>query len=188
MTTKEKILKQTYKLYQTNGFNNVTINDICTSANITKPTFYSYFKNKEDTITHLYDDITKEITENVPQLILADNYYEQILLCFNTLIKQSMEIGFDIISQMFKINLDNDHGSYDFQEKFSQICIAITKRGQEANQFHNRSNPFELYKALSYAFTGYEVMWCIKDGDFDFEDEVKKAIQTIYMVDASLYK
>ena len=29
MTTKDKILKQTYKLYQEKGFNNVTIQDIC---------------------------------------------------------------------------------------------------------------------------------------------------------------
>ena len=57
MTTKDKILKQTYKLYQEKGFNNVTIQDICKKTNITKPTFYKYFKNKEDTIIHLYDDM-----------------------------------------------------------------------------------------------------------------------------------
>lgn len=188
MATKDKILKQTYKLYQEKGFNNVTIQDICKKTNITKPTFYKYFKNKEDTIIHLYDDITKEISSNVPQLILANNYYEQLLLCFLSLVKQSQDIGFDIIGQMFKINLDNDQGSFDFRDDFSAICIAITKKGQEADQFLNKQNPYDLYKTLSYAFTGFEMMWCIKKGDFDFETEVKNAIQTIYQVDKKLYK
>ena len=183
-----EILKQTYKLYQEKGFNNVTIQDICKKTNITKPTFYKYFKNKEDTIIHLYDDITKEISSNVPQLILANNYYEQLLLCFLSLVKQSQDIGFDIIGQMFKINLDNDQGSFDFRDDFSAICIAITKKGQEADQFLNKRNPYDLYKTLSYAFIGFEMMWCIKKGDFDFETEVKNAIQTIYQVDKKLYK
>ncbi|MFQ6793877.1 MAG: TetR/AcrR family transcriptional regulator [Thomasclavelia sp.] len=188
MKTKDKILKQAYKLYQTNGFNNVTIQDICKQSKITKPTFYKYFKNKEDTIIHLYDDITKEISSNVPGLILADNYYEQLLLCFLSLVEQSKNAGFDIIGQMFKINLDQDQGSFDFRDDFSAICLAITKKGQEANQFLNTSNPYDLYKCLSYAFTGFEVMWCLKKGDFDFEGEIKKAIQTIYQVDEYLYK
>ena len=188
MTTKEKILKQSYKQYQKKGFNNVTIQDICQESNITKPTFYKYFKNKEETIINLYDNITQEISNNVPKLILANNYYEQILLCFLSLVKQSQEAGFDIISQMFKINIDNDQGSFDFRNDFSEICLAITKKGQEANQFLNKSNAYDLYINLSYAFTGFETMWCIKKGKFDFEEAITKAIQTIYMVDENLYK
>ena len=110
------------------------------------------------------------------------------MLCFLSLVKQSQDIGFDIIGQMFKINLDNDQGSFDFRDDFSAICIAITKKGQEADQFLNKRNPYDLYKTLSYAFTGFEMMWCIKKGDFDFETEVKNAIQTIYQVDKKLYK
>jgi len=187
MDTKAKILEQAWNLYRRRGFSHVTVNEICTASEITKPTFYNYFKNKEDTITHIYDDITEGIVGDVPQLILAANYYEQLRLCFQSLVKQSADIGVEIISQMFRINLEDDLGSFDFRERFSAVCIAITQRGQEAGQFFNTGKPRDLYEALCYAFSGYEVTWCIKNGDFDFEKEMDRAIQTIYMVDPKLY-
>lgn len=186
MDIRDTILNKAHILYQEKGYSNVTINDICELSNISKPTFYSYFKNKEDTIIHIYDIITAEIVNDVPKLILARNCYEQLLLCFDSLIQQSVAIGYDLISQMFRINLDEDKGSYDFQARFSEVCIAITKRGQEKGEFRNTSNAKELYQVLCYAFTGYEVTWCIKNGQFDFSEQVKKAIQMIYMVDETL--
>ncbi len=183
MDTKKRIQNTAQKLYQENGFSTVTINDICSACHITKPTFYKYFKNKEDTIAHIYDDVTTNIIENVHELILADNYAEQLWLCFSSLIKQSVEIGHDIISQMFRINLEHDLGSFDFIEKFSAVCIAITQKGQEAGQFRNPAPAKDLYQALCYAFTGYQVMWCIKDGQFDFVEEIRKAIQIVYITD-----
>ncbi|WRK52260.1 hypothetical protein SD457_17705 [Coprobacillaceae bacterium CR2/5/TPMF4] len=57
------------------------------------------------------------------------------MLCFLSLVKQSQDIGFDIIGQMFKINLDNDQGSFDFRDDFSAICIAITKKDKKQINF-----------------------------------------------------
>ncbi len=44
----EHILRDGWRLFQQKGFLGVSIDDICLSCNITKPTLYYYFKNKEN--------------------------------------------------------------------------------------------------------------------------------------------
>ena len=43
---KEKLLKSAYQLFTTQGFNNTSISDIVSHANVAKGTFYLYFKDK----------------------------------------------------------------------------------------------------------------------------------------------
>ena len=46
--TKDIIIETAYQLFFKHGYNNVTINDICKECKITKPTFYTYIKSKDD--------------------------------------------------------------------------------------------------------------------------------------------
>ena len=50
-----------------------------------------------------------------------------------------------------------------------QMCIR--DRGQATKQIRNQNDPEILYQASAYAFTGYELMWCIKKGQFDWKKE-----------------
>lgn len=180
--TKEEIIDTAYTLFSKNGYDNVTINDICLACNITKPTFYAYIKSKEDILANFYDDITDAIVAKTASIILADNYWQQLIICFETLMEESIKLGYDLSSKMFIMNLKEDRGSFDFREHLTNIMVAIIKKGQEANQILNKSNPETLYRASAFTFTGYELMWCIKDGKFDWQRELTKALEDIYEV------
>ena len=132
--TKDIIIETAYQLFFKHGYNNVTINDICKECKITKPTFYTYIKSKDDILAHFYDDITE------------------------------------------------DRGSFDFRDHLTNIAIAIIKKGQATKQIRNQNDPEILYQASAYAFTGYELMWCIKKGQFDWKKELRIALENIYDV------
>ena len=171
-----------YQLFFKHGYNNVTINDICKECKITKPTFYTYIKSKDDILAHFYDDITEAIVANTANIIMAENYWQQLLICFETLMEESIKLGYDLSSQMFIMNLKEDRGSFDFRDHLTNIAIAIIKKGQATKQIRNQNNPEILYQASAYAFTGYELMWCIKKGQFDWKKELRIALENIYDV------
>lgn len=180
--TKEHIVATAYQLFIEHGFDNVTINDICKACAITKPTFYSYLKSKDDIIANFYDDITEAIAIKAADIILAENYWQQLLICFETLLEESMKIGHDLSSHMFIMNLKEDRGSFDFRDPLTNIAVAIIKKGQAAGQIQNKSDPEALYRASAYTFTGYELMWCVKNGNFEWQKELTKALENIYDV------
>lgn len=180
--TKDIIIETAYQLFFKHGYNNVTINDICKECKITKPTFYTYIKSKDDILAHFYDDITEAIVTNTANIIMAENYWQQLLICFETLMEESIKLGYDLSSQMFIMNLKEDRGSFDFRDHLTNIAIAIIKKGQATKQIRNQNDPEILYQASAYAFTGYELMWCIKKGQFDWKKELRIALENIYDV------
>ncbi len=56
LNQEEKILEVAKDLFTRRGFSNVAIRDICKAANVTAPTVYYYFRNKEA----LFDAVVRE--------------------------------------------------------------------------------------------------------------------------------
>jgi AcrR family transcriptional regulator len=181
-STKEHIIEKANELYLEKGYQNVTVVDICEACNISKTTFYYHLKSKEDTVLNFYDSLTHNISQCLLAIFSKDNYWEQLLMCFESLIKEASKYGTDFFSQMLISNLKEDYGSYNFREELTNIAVMIIKKGQEAGQIRNQSNPETLYAASAYAFLGYEVTWCIKKGEFNWLEETRRALENIYDV------
>jgi AcrR family transcriptional regulator len=56
VTQEHKILEVAKDLFTKRGFSNVAVRDICRAANVTAPTLYYYFRNKEA----LFDAVVRE--------------------------------------------------------------------------------------------------------------------------------
>jgi AcrR family transcriptional regulator len=181
-TTKNFIIETANKLFLEKGYQNVTVVDICEACDISKTTFYYHLKSKEDIILHFYDSLTHNISQHLISIFAMDNYWEQLMVCFESLVAEAYKYGTDFFSQMMISNLKEDFGSYDLRDELTNIAVLIIKKGQEADQIRNKSNAEDLYKASTYVFLGHEVTWCIKKGNFDWKNEIRKSLENIYDV------
>lgn len=181
-TTKDFIIETANKLFLEKGYQNVTVVDICEACDISKTTFYYHIKSKEDIILHFYDSLTHNISQHLMSILAMDNYWEQLMVCFESLVAEAYKYGTDFFSQMMISNLKEDFGSYDLRDELTNIAVMIIKKGQESGQIRNKSNAEDLYKASAYAFLGYEVTWCIKKGKFNWKTEIRKSLENIYDV------
>jgi AcrR family transcriptional regulator len=179
---KEKIINTAYKLFIERGYDNVTINDICKACGIVKSTFYYHLKSKEDIIADLFGNVCELLYNNVANFLNAESYWEQLWKCFETIIKFSVETGYDLNGQCLKININNDIGTYNLKEPLSQIAVPIIKKAQEAGQIRNQSQAEDLYRASIHTIYGYDVMWCIKKGSFDKLEYTRRALENVYDV------
>ena len=162
--TKEEISQTAVQLFLDKGYNNVTIQDICNELHITKPTLYKYVNNKEELILDLYDSTIDHLVKDTYKLVDSDSHYQQLLIVFSTLIKDTKKYGYDLFSQMFIANLKENH---------------------------NLSNPEILYQALAHAFTGHEALWCIKKDSPCFDEAFYLSMNALLEVDSTyqdLYK
>ena len=184
--TKEKIINTAYNLFIKNGYDNVTINEICRACEITKTTFYYHLKSKDDIISHFYDSVTQSLASHILDIVSADNYWEQLMACFEAIILRSENIGPDLNGQLLIMNIKNDKGTYDFNEDLTKMAVTLIEKAQKAGQIKNQSPAEQLYRASAYAFLGYETKWCIKKGSFDRMKHVRFAMENIYDVDPSL--
>ena len=184
--SREEIVRKANELFSEYGYEKVTVNDICSSCGISKPTFYAYIKSKEDIIADFYESVTTDIVEKFVDILEADNHWEQLMICFETLIDKSMNLGPDFQSQLFILNLKEDRGSYDFREKLTNLAVSIITKAQEAGQIRNPNEPLAIYTASAYTFLGYQATWCMKKGKMDWKRELRIALENIYDVDPAL--
>jgi len=170
------------KLFLEKGYTQVTINDICEACGITKPTFYKHAGSKENLILDFYDRTIHELLIDTYHFLEASSHYEQLVLVFRTLIKNTKEYGQDLFSQMFISNLTEDHHSFDMRDNLTKLCVVIIKNAQKAGEIANKSDAGLLYRGIAYMFTGYECMWCIKKGETDWEREFFESAEALLLV------
>ena len=189
--TREEISDTAVKLFLDKGYNNVTIQDICNELNITKPTLYKYISNKEDLILDLYDSTIDHLVKDTYKLVDSDSHYQQLLIVFSTLIKDTKKYGYDLFSQMFIANLKENRHSFDMRDNLTKLCIIIIKKAQKNKEIHNLSNPEFIYQALAHTFTGHEALWCIKKEEKCFDESFYLSMNALLEVDPAyqdLYK
>ena len=82
-TALTKIYNASAKLITTTKYNELTNSDIIREANISRSTFYMYFKNKDQIFTHICDDIFDHIfLAHLPKLIFC-SFFQLLILFFH---------------------------------------------------------------------------------------------------------
>lgn len=185
-STREYILSAAYSLFKEKGYDAVSIQEVCTKCNLTKTAFYYHFPSKESLLTHYYDDVIEKIGKKSVAFIKAKNYWEQIVLCFDEILLSGIELGSDLTSQLYIMNLKHNRKTFDFNPTLTDICVTLIEQAQTAGQVRNPKNALELYQAAAFMFTGYEVMWCIKEGGFDRKNLMRQSLEVILDVKPEL--
>lgn len=182
------IIETAYGLFKEKDYEKVTLNEICAACSITKTTFYYHFTSKEEIISDFYESVTVSLAEQLINVLSAENYWEQFMAIFDTLIDASEQVGPDLLGQLFIANLRADKGTFDFNDDLTKMAVMILERAQKAGEIRNTSDPLALYSAASHAFEGYEVMWCIKNGSYDRKTVLRSAFEEIFDVTPALRK
>lgn len=93
MDTKSVLIKKhffniTKEILKTKKLEDITVNDICSFASFSRTTFYRYFKDKNDLMSELYNELIKSkiFTEE-----LKHNFYQQTLISL-TLSKDNLKL------------------------------------------------------------------------------------------------
>lgn len=191
MITEYDIKQKALELFLEQGYNNVTVMDICNACGITKPTFYKHVGSKEELVLDLYDTTVNDILKNPCYFIAADTHYEQLLLVFHQIIKETEKFGSDLFSQMLISNLNENQHSFDMRNRLTELCILIIEKAQQKGEIQNKSTPEILYNAIAHSFMGFETTWCIYNGQMNWTEQFFLGINAILVVEddlADLYK
>lgn len=97
MNKKDKIVEEALKLFLEKGFNETSVDEITKASSISKGSFYTYFKSKEE----LLETIVKELLNNVEKRFYSIIGKEK---------KEKIEYLFDFFE--FNISLAKEYSSY----------------------------------------------------------------------------
>lgn len=189
--TKRLILKKALELIKQNGYDNVTLNDICQAAGISRHTFYYYFSSKDDILRDFYQ-IPRDISqERLSSILSAENNVEQLWQLFEPMIDFVADTGAEIMTRILIANIKRDIGTFELKKEKveeAKAHAAIIKRAQENGEIRNCSHPVALLHTHVLQLFGVFTSWCMAKGCFDLKQFARSAFEVFFDVKQELRK
>lgn len=86
--TKDFILKTAISLFAERGYDSIGVQEICTKANVTKPTLYYYFGSKAGLLQSIVDNYANELCNKIcDAAIYKHDFQNSLTLLYKTVIQ-----------------------------------------------------------------------------------------------------
>lgn len=176
--TREKIINTAWKLFYEEGFGETTINDILREADISKGTFYYYFRSKDDLLSTLSEILDREYQR-------LEGEEPEGLSCFDKLIWLNYEVhsfmertmdyrllsylySAQIVKESFSALLNRNRYYYRYVER-------IMDEGRKNGELIDTMSVSDMVRYFSMGERALVTEWCMNNGSFslgEFSREV----------------
>lgn len=177
--TKNRIYKSAEHLFNKNGFEDVSIDDIVKLAKVAKGSFYVYYKSKDELIAILINDYVKRIDTDYEEYLKTLPIEMTIGDVFFSLVGKIAEIithtiGHENMKILYKTQLTNDvitHAVTDYNRELYIIFNDIIRKGMDHHTFRSDLSVEEIARHFVAAYRGLTFEWCIRYPDFDLKEQ-----------------
>ena len=90
---KEEVAEAAISLFKRNGYNNVTVNEICKECGISRSVFYSSFNGKRSILEYMVEKPQHNDDASFMKFAHADNDFERIWQLFDRFITIAYDFG-----------------------------------------------------------------------------------------------
>ncbi len=174
---RERIIDAAWKLFREEGFAETTINDILREAEISKGTFYYYFKSKDDLLDTLSEILDREYER-------LDHEEPEGMSCFEKLMWLNYKVHSYMEENMDYRLLANLYSAQIVKEDFSSLLNRnryyykyierIMYEGQKSGELTDEMTVSEMVSFFSMGERALVTEWCMNNGRFSFGEYSRK--------------
>lgn len=167
--TKETMLAQALLIINREGYENVTVEQICEELGVTKGSFYHHFKSKSDLIFQRYKLLEGQISDYYNQRINL-SAVDQLKAIFDWYIDYFCEENFYEAGMILQFSLEKKWKNFGVSNIFQKkIMTNIIRRGTEEKVFRKGLNPTDVTEFIYFNIYGILVQWISNHEKFDFK-------------------
>jgi TetR/AcrR family transcriptional regulator, fatty acid metabolism regulator protein len=177
--TKDKVYSVAIQLFETKGFENITVDEICSVANVSTGTFYNVFKSKYEILDHIFELADIYFLNTVKANIQEGPIKDRILIYFDYYAEYNIKRGLDFLKQLY--NVKNNLFARK-NRPMQNILKEVVELGQQKKELSQDIDSNELVQFLFVCVRGLVYDWCLKDGQFDLKDAMHKHVERLLKI------
>ena len=180
LSTKDRISVETFRLLHESKEANLTINQICKAAGITKSTFYYYYHSVDEVIDSFSDVITSRLTEAVPLIFQERTCVDQALMAILITDECVEGLGVAVASSRYIMHLrKGDYPGFQAEAGWSMV-VAILKKAIDIGELPNSRTAEEIATSVFFIMRGINHTWCMQGGNFNFTEKVQSELRLYF--------
>jgi len=169
LTMKDLMMERSIQLFAQKGFKETSIQDIVNELNVTKGTFYYYFKSKQELLMDIHLQYIERLIEN-QETILADkttSYPEKLNSIIFKLVHDIEKEGLRakvFFREMRHLSEEHLEQIIPKRDRFKENVQEIIEKGMEAGQFRS-DLPSDIVTLGILGMTNWSYFWFQPDGE-----------------------
>jgi len=157
--TRQEIYRTAMRLFGEQGYDGVTIEDICAGAGIAKATFFLHFASKAALIHAFNDEITASLAE---KLATRDGTAEEQLNFLSSVFEEAWQNNAAVMRKMLNEYLGQPAAhlvTSQLNESVIDLVAAVLRRGQERGEFRRNFTPEVGAAAIVATWSALTAWW-----------------------------
>ena len=173
----ERIIDTAWKLFHEKGFSETTINDIIREAEISKGTFYYYFRSKDnmlDTLSVILDAEYERLAAEIPEDM--DSFDKLLKINYEVHSFINDNIDYRLLAYLYSTQITKDQSSslLDRNRFYFRFLEQIIEEGRRKGELTEELSVSETVKFYSLEERALVTDWCMNNGNYHLGEYSKK--------------
>lgn len=175
--TKEKIFQAAKRILQRNGYENLSIKNICEEAGVSNGSFYHHFKTKDDLLSYYIEDqpsIDPDLLEMPQNAMDARNTIVEVYLNY---VKYCRELGVEFIAGYYTPRNQALNPIIRTQRPYPIVTVQnYLLKAVDAGAITLNTPIEDVVTDIRMIVIGNVFEWALRNGDADFEGNMKRTL------------
>lgn len=177
--TKKKIFLAAKNILKKNGYESLSIKNICEEAGVSNGSFYHHFKTKDDLLSYYIEEqpsINPELLDTPSCLTDVKNAVIHVYLNY---VKYCRELGVEFMANYYTPKNQSLNPLKRTARSYPIVTVReYLQQSMEAGIIRSSLNLDDITTDIRMIVIGNVFEWCLKEGDTDFEGNMKRSLET----------
>ena len=179
---KEDVSKCAIELFKAEGYNSVSVNDICEAAHVSRSVFYSMFKGKRSILEYMASKPQQNDNKSFMKFADAENDFERIWHLFDRYITIALDLGPKLTSTMFIMQFESPQGFRQAVHALDDLFATLAKNCAKSGIIETEEPPELLSRIATDLITHELYVWCSENGNFSLRERARQYAEVAYHV------
>lgn len=175
--TKKKIFLAAKNILKKDGYEALSIKNICEEAGVSNGSFYHHFKTKDDLLSYYIEDQPNINPSLLESPSCADDVRNTIILVYSNYVKYCQELGVEFMANYYTPKNQSLNPLRRTERSYPIITVRDYLQQSIDAGIINLSYPLEdITTDIRMIVIGNVFEWCLKNGDTDFENNMQRSL------------
>lgn len=175
--TKEKIFQAAKRILQKNGYENLSIKNICEEAGVSNGSFYHHFKTKDDLLSYYIEDQPSMAPDLLDTPTNAEEAKFAIVGVYLNYAKYCKELGVDFIAGYYTPRNQALNPTIRTERPYPIVTVQhYLETAASANVIRTNLSIEEIVTDIRMLVIGNVFEWAMTNGQADFEGNIKRSL------------
>lgn len=177
--TKERIFQAAKRILQRDGYEQLSIKNICEEAGVSNGSFYHHFKTKDDLLSYYIEDQPSIDPAHLDLPKNAADAKAAIIYVYLNYVKYCRELGVEFMSGYYTPKNQALNPVIRTERPYPILTVqAYLEKAVDAGVITLPYSLEEITTDIRMIVIGNVFEWCMRDGKVDFEGNMRRSLST----------